>query len=130
MARGTAALARTEAIDFNWGSGSPGAGVGTNNFSARWTGTVAPAVTGAYRFQTQSDDGVRVWVNGVQVIDNWTDHGPTLNTSTAITLTAGQRYNVVAEYYEKGGGAVMRLRWLVPGGGSYVAVPRANLYPG
>jgi len=63
------------------------------------------------------------------VIDNWTDHGPTLNTSTAITLTAGQRYNVVVEYYEKGGGAVMRLQWLVPGGGSYVAVPRANLYP-
>jgi len=126
---GTAVLTRTEAIDFNWGSGSPGTGVASNNFSVRWTGTVLAPTTGAYRFQTQSDDGVRVWVNGVQLINNWKDHSATTNTSSTINLVGGQRYSVTVEYYEKGGNAVIRLRWLPPGTSSYVAVPRTSLFP-
>lgn len=125
---GTAVLNRTEAIDFGWGSGSPGAGVASNNFSARWTGTVMAPSTGTYRFQTVSDDGVRVWINGTQVINNWSDHSSTTNTSGNVTLSAGQRYTVRVEYYEKGGSAVMRLRWRLPGTTSYVAIPAASLY--
>ena len=125
---GTAVLARTEAIDFNWGTASPGTGVNTNNFSARWTGTVLAPTTGSYRFQTVSDDGVRVWVNGVRIINNWTDHSATTNTSGTVSLTAGQRYTIQVEYYEKGGSATMRLRWLRPGTSSYVAIPAANLF--
>jgi MSHA biogenesis protein MshQ len=126
---GTAVLNRTEAIDFNWGTGSPGTGVAANNFSVRWTGTILAGTSGAYRFQTQSDDGVRVWVNGVQLINNWSDHSASTNTSATINLIAGQRYVIKVEYYEKGGSAVMRLRWLPPGTSTYVAVPRANLFP-
>ncbi|HSC01321.1 MAG TPA: PA14 domain-containing protein, partial [Burkholderiaceae bacterium] len=126
---GTAVLTRIEAIDFNWGTGSPGTGVAANNFSVRWTGTVLAPITGAYRFQTQSDDGVRVWVNGVQLINNWKDHSATTNTSPTINLVGGQRYSVKVEYYEKGGSAVMRLRWLTPGTSSYVAVPPTSLFP-
>jgi YVTN family beta-propeller protein len=125
---GTAALTRTEAIDFNWGTGSPGTGVSTNNFSARWTGTVLAPSTGSYRFQTVSDDGVRVWVNGVRIINNWTDHAATTSTSGTVNLTAGQRYTIQVEYYEKGGSATMRLRWLQPGATGYVAIAAANLF--
>jgi YVTN family beta-propeller protein len=125
---GNPVLSRTEAIDFNWGTGSPGTGVNANNFSARWTGTVAAPTTGSYRFRTQSDDGVRVWVNGVQIISNWSDHSAATNTSAAVNLVAGQRYAVRVEYYEKGGSAVMRLQWLAPGTSSYVAVPPARLF--
>ena len=126
---GNPVLSRTEAVDFNWGSGSPGGGVSSNNFSARWTGTVYAATTGSYRFQTSSDDGVRVWINGVQVINNWTDHAATTNTSANISLAAGQFATVKVEYYEKGGSAVMRLRWQTPGTTSYVAIPRSSLFP-
>jgi YVTN family beta-propeller protein len=125
---GTAVLTRTEAVDFNWGAGSPGTAVAVNNFSARWSGTVAATVAGSYRFQTESDDGVRLWVNGVQVINNWTDHGTTTNNSAVITLTAGQRVSIRMEYYEKTGGAVARLRWLVPGASAYGVIPAANLF--
>ncbi|MFT3953507.1 MAG: PA14 domain-containing protein [Piscinibacter sp.] len=125
---GSAVLGRTEAIDFDWGSSAPGTGVTANNFSARWTGTVLAASSGSYRFQTLSDDGVRVWVNGVQLINNWTDHSPTTNTSGAISLVAGQRYSIRVEYYEKTGGAVMRLRWQRPGQTSFVAIPAASLF--
>jgi len=126
---GAPVLVRSEAIDFNWGTGSPGTGVGTDNFSVRWTGTIDPTVTGVYYFQTVSDDGVRLSVNGTQLINNWTDHGPTTNTSGGITLTAGRRYTVTLDYYENGGGSEMRWRWRVPGSSSYVAVPANRLYP-
>ncbi|MGE4051911.1 MAG: PA14 domain-containing protein, partial [Piscinibacter sp.] len=125
---GTAVLSRTEAIDFSWGTASPGTGVNSNNFSARWTGTVLAPTTGSYRFRTVSDDGVRVWVNGVRIINNWSDHSATTNTSGTVSLTAGQRYTIQVEYYEKGGSATMRLRWLRPGTSSYVAIPAANLF--
>ena len=119
---------RTEAIDFDWGAGSPGAGVNPEKFSARWTGSVMAPVTGSYRFRTLSNDGVRVWVNGATLIDNWTDHGVTTNTSAPVTLAGGQRYTITVEYYENVGTSVIRLQWLTPSTGSYVAVPPAQLY--
>jgi large repetitive protein len=125
---GSAALTRTEAVNFDWGTGSPGTGIGVNNFSARWSGSVLAGASGAFRFRTISDDGVRLWVNNVQVINNWTDHAPTTNTSAVINLVAGQRYDIRLEYYERGGGAVMRLQWLAPGTTTYVAIPAASLY--
>ena len=126
---GSAVLTRVEAIDYDWGSGSPGNGVNADQFSTRWTGSLAASSSGNHRFQTLSDDGVRVWVNGNLVIDNWTDHAPTTNNSGRVNLTAGQRVSVKVEYYENGGGAVMRLRWQPPGSSNYVAIPLGNLYP-
>ncbi len=126
---GTAALTRTEVVDTDWGTGGPGAGVGADNFSARWSAKLVVPVTGAYVFQTESDDGVRAWVNGAQVINNWIDHGPTLNNSGAFNLTAGQQVDVVLEYYERSGGAVMRWRWQPPGAAGFTTVPAHYLIP-
>ncbi len=120
-------VTRTEAVNFDWGTNRPAIGVPADNFSVRWTGTLTVPTSGTYRFQTRSDDGVRLWVNGTQVINNWTDHSPTNNTTGNISLTAGQRVAVVLEYYERGGGAVMQLRWRRPGQLSYVAIPAGNL---
>ncbi|MFO1269842.1 MAG: PA14 domain-containing protein, partial [Rubrivivax sp.] len=69
----------------------------------------------------------RLWVNGTQVINNWTDHSPATNTSGNVSLSAGQRVAIRLEYYENGGGAVMQLRWRRPGQSSYVAIPAASL---
>ena len=35
----------------------------SDTFSVRWTGQVQPQFTETYTFYTQSDDGVRLWVN-------------------------------------------------------------------
>jgi YVTN family beta-propeller protein len=124
---GTPVLTRTEAVNFDWGPAAPGIGVNANQFSVRWTGTVTIPTTGSYRFRTNSDDGVRLWVGGTQRINNWTDHAPVENTSGALSFTAGQRVSITLEYYENGGGAVMQLRWLTPGATSYVAIPASRL---
>lgn len=116
-------------VNFDWASGSPVPGVvQTNNFSVRWTGLVQAPVTGDYTFSTVSDDGVRLWVNGVLRINNWTDHASKTNTSAPIALVAGQKYSIVMEYYERTGGAVARLRWAYPGQGTQ-AIPQSRLFP-
>jgi hypothetical protein len=89
--------------------------VPADNFSARWTGTVRAEVSGAFRFRTVSDDGVRLWVNGQLLVDRWTDHAPTTDDSVVMNLVAGQRYDVRLEYYERAGSAALRLLWTPPG---------------
>jgi hypothetical protein len=124
---GSPVLTRTEAVNFDWGTGSPGAGVAVDGFSARWTGQISVPSSGGYVFQTLSDDGVRLWINCAQVINNWTDHGTETNNSSSLTLAAGQRYDIVLEYYEKTGGAVAKLNWQTPGTTTFVPVPATQL---
>ena len=109
-------------INFDWGSGSPDPSVGADTFSVRWQGWVQATASGTYKFHTLSDDGVRLWVNGTQIINNWTDHPPTEDTGT-ITLTAGQWYDIKLEYYENGSGAVLKLFWTPPSGTKAVLPP-------
>jgi hypothetical protein len=126
---GTPAYSKTEAVNFDWGSGSPNTSVTNDNFSARWEGEVKATVSGIYSFSTISDDGVRLFVNNVKIIDNFTDHYNTTDTGIqTFTFTAGTKYKIKMEYYERGGGAVAKLLWAVPGQ-TPVAIPLINLYP-
>ena len=106
---GAPVLTRQDAaINFNWGSGSPGANVPVDNFSARWTRTVnLPA--GVYRFHARSDDGVRVWVNNILLIDEWRDAA---NITFAVDrqLSAGS-HTIRVEYYENAGAAHIYFWW-------------------
>lgn len=125
---GSPALVRTDAqVNTDWGTGGPGSPIGTDNFSVRWTGQVEAPTSGSYTFTTTSDDGVRLWVNNQQLVNNWTDHGSTDNSGT-ITLNAGQKYSITTEFYERGGGAVARLQWAYPGQ-TRQAIPQTRLYP-
>ena len=125
---GTLILTRVDStVNFDWASDSPAAGVGADNFSVRWTGRVEAPVTGSYYFSTLSDDGIRLWVNGQLVIDNWTDHAATTNTSALISLTAGVRYTITLEFYENWGAAVANLQWTYPGQATQV-IPQSRLF--
>ena len=86
-------------------------------------------MTGTYRFQTISDDGIRVLVNGTVMIENWTLHGSTTNTGGGINLVAGQKVQIVVEYFDNTRNAVARLRWQTPGNASFVNVPKDRQYP-
>lgn len=115
-------------IDFSWGSGSPDGAIGVNTFSARWTGSVQADQSGTYTFYSTTDDGVRLWVNGQQIINKWVNQGPT-EWSGSISLTAGVQVPIVMEYFENGGGAVAKLSWSASGVSKQI-IPQANLYPG
>jgi glucose/arabinose dehydrogenase len=101
------------AIDYDWGMGSPAGPVPSDQFSARWTGQFSfPA--GDTTFTATADDGIRLWVDGVLVINAWVDQPATTYTGTR-TLTAGT-HEVKVEYYENGWDAVARVSW--PGSGA------------
>jgi glucose/arabinose dehydrogenase len=121
-------VARTDpAVNFMWGLGSPVAGLGADTFSVRWTGQVEAQFSGTYTFYTQSDDGVRLWVNGQQLVNNWTLHGLTENSGTVV-LTAGQRYAIRMEFFENTGAATAKLLWSSTSTPKAV-VPSTRLYP-
>jgi hypothetical protein len=117
-------------VNFHWSLGSPAPGtIDPDTYSVRWVGQVRAVQGGAYVFRTHSDDGVRLWVNGKLIINNWTDHAGRDDTSSAITLTAGHRYDLRLEYYENRGGSVVRLEWKRPGQAGFEVIPELQLHP-
>ena len=96
-------------IDFDWGGGSPAAQVFTDNFSAQWTQT-ANLPAGTYRFTATMDDGMRIWVDNVLIIDSWLDSQ--VRTITADVFLGAGNHTIVVRYYEAGGMAVARLNYV------------------
>ncbi|UCG57695.1 MAG: hypothetical protein JSU70_22875, partial [Phycisphaerales bacterium] len=115
VAFGTLVLTRIEPeINHHWGGESPDPLDNFEQFAARWTAELEVAFSEPYTIWTLSDDGVRVWVDGELIIDDWNDHGDTWNSSQPIDLVAGQRYALVMEYFENAGGATAELNWESP----------------
>jgi len=121
-------------VNFDWGDGpvsgtnSPDPNIPTNNFSCRWSAELQVPVTGTYTLYEASDDGARMFLNGVQVASGWVDRGTTEDRTAAMELVAGQRYLLVMEMYENGGGATAFLRWEGPGYSKDI-IPQGALMP-
>ncbi len=80
------------------------------NCSVRWSGQVRPRFSETFTFRTISDDGVRLWVGGRLIIDNWTLHPPTTDAGQ-IKLEAGRWYPIVLEFYQGPVSAQIELYW-------------------
>lgn len=81
----------------DFGGGSPLPSIPVDNFSARWTSTQS-LTGGSYQISARADDGVRVSINGIQVINAF---GGTPNTQQNVTLNLPTGNNVfVVEYQE------------------------------
>ena len=102
---GSPALLRTDRlVAFDWGEGSYSADGPVDHFSARWTGYFVPKISDDYRFYTSSDDGVRLFIDDEQVINDWQRHAETLNFYTR-HLEGGHAYKIRLEYFEAVGSA-------------------------
>jgi glucose/arabinose dehydrogenase len=123
-------LTRTDAsVDFNWGNGSPAANIANDTFSVVWTGQVQALFSETYTFFTNTDDGVRLFVNGQPVINQLIDQAPTTVNGTPIALVAGQKYDIRMEYYENAGGAVAQLGWQSNSQARQI-IPKSQLFSG
>ena len=111
---GTFILTRTDPqINFNWADpDGPDPAVGDDDFSIRWTGEVEAGYTETYTFYPKTDDGVRLWVAGRQLVDSWESVPiyPIEHVGT-IDLVAGNTYSIVMEYFENTTNAIAELRW-------------------
>ena len=124
---GTPTLTRLDpTVDFNWNSGSPGGTVTATYFSARWQGQVQPQYSETYYFDVNTDDGVKLWVNGQLLIDGWSYTSS--DRLGGIALQAGVLYDLKMEYYQGTGGDAAHLSWYSNSQPKQV-IPTARLYP-
>lgn len=116
--------ARTEVtegpIKYDWFGQSPGSGVNRDNFSAIIEGHFT-FTDGTHRFLVSADDGVRLFINGNRVLDEWRDQVATTYFRD-IDLTAG-RHHVRLEYYERSHDASVSLRWETLSSGGLGSLP-------
>jgi single-stranded DNA-binding protein len=103
-------------INFDWGYGNAAVGLPADNFSARWTRTLQ-FEDGRYRFHALVDDGVRLYVDGTLLIDQWRDGSQ--RELTADTTLSGGNHTVCVDYYERTGDARIRVWWEKIGAASY-----------
>jgi hypothetical protein len=117
-------------VDFDYGAGAPFPDWDGDTFSTRWTGFVRTTVAGEYTFGTITNDGARLFVAGVQLVDQWMNMSPTLHTGT-ITLPANTLVPIRMEHFEGQNTAVARLVWAPPGTdpASPTTIPQQNLVP-
>ncbi len=115
-------------VSFNWTMNPPGGSLGSSGFSVEWSGQIQAQFTETYTFYTNVDDGVRLSVDGTQLINDWTDHASPVNDSGSIALVAGQTYDIQLQYFEDTGGAGIQLLWSSASTPQEV-VPASQLYP-
>lgn len=97
------------AIDFRWGIGPPDASVAAD-FATRWAGQLEPKYSETYTFYTHANDGVRLWVDGRLIIDEWFDRPPYDQKGT-IALEAGHKVDLRMEYHNQMAEASAQLAW-------------------
>jgi hypothetical protein len=103
---GSPALVRNDiAVNFDWSAGAPAAGLPADNFSARWTRDLL-FQTQTYRVTVRADDGVRVWIDNVLLIDEW-HVAAGISYTHDVNMTGGT-HAVKIEYYEAIGGAAIQ----------------------
>jgi len=117
-----------ETVNFDWHANAPISEIGTDYCSIRWTGQIEPRYDGDYLFTLVADDGVRLWIDGALIIDEWRN-GSGEQVSTHISLTNDQRVDVQIDYFESTGDADIQLQWQFATLPKQV-VPQCQLYSG
>ena len=75
----------------------------------RFVGTIKVQNTGDFTFTSRSDDGSRIYIDDVLVLENWFNQVPTTRSGT-INLAAGE-HKIEFWYYENTGGETMEFTW-------------------
>ena len=84
-----------------------------NNFGHSFSGYLQIDKEGTYEFQTSSDDGSRLFINGFPVVDNDGLHGRQV-AKGEIPLEMGF-HEIRLDYFERGGQQSLDVKWKGPG---------------
>lgn len=100
-------------IDLAWERDSPVPNMDPQKCSIRWTGSLKPPTAGDYKFSAVVDYGIRLWIGGELVIDDWTLHDWG-RLDGRIQLEANKFYEFKVEYFNAMFGGEIRLKWDLP----------------
>lgn len=98
-------------VQFDWSTNRPVRGLDADHFLVRWTGSLEPRFSERYTFDLVADDGVRLWVDGRLLVNQWVIKSRQTNMHGEIALVAGQKYDLKLEYFESSGKAFVSLYW-------------------
>jgi len=122
---GSPVLTQTvQAVNFTW-TGSPATNVDANNFSIRFTSNQV-FNDGTYQFIVAVDDGVRVFIDGVSVLDQWGQVTAVKTYQFNQTMTAGN-HSLQVEMVDYAGSATIQFQWTLVSAGT--AAPAATAGP-
>ena len=97
-------------IDFRWTLNSPGRGIPFDWYSARWTGRVVAPPQPPRRIAVEGNDGYRLFLDDVLVIDNWKKQSYGRRAAD-VSWTPGSAHAIRLEYFESTGNARLKLIW-------------------
>ncbi len=120
---GEPALTRVDShMQFHWKERSYKKGGPVNHYSARWTGYYTPQSTGDHTFYLSGNDGFRLHLNDIVLVDHWNTPNTSFRHAT-LPLEEGKRYKVCLEYYVQHGPQGISF-WISPG--QNTAIERAK----
>ena len=123
---GTTVRRTDQTVNFDWAK-RPAPAIAPDSFSVRWTGRLQAQFGESYTLCVRSDQGARLWLDGVRVIDHWTAH-TSAEKCTVKTFAGGSLHTFRLDHYENSGSAVAKLVWS-SGSTPKQVVPRSQLYP-
>ena len=117
----------TNEINYNWGGGNVLNSGRRDNVRLEFEGLIQPPIDGPIQFRVQSDDGVKLTVDLHTLINKWKLQGPTYHSGRGLDMVKAKQYPIRLDWYEHGGGAVIRLQWKYPGR-NWHTVPASAFY--
>jgi len=100
-------------IDFYWESGAPSPVLPSDDFSIRWTGYLAPPVTGTYQIGFWGMPTLDIWLEGEKILRFNSEHHAS-HHEKAVELEVGKKYKFVFEYKNGHGDGDARFLWAMP----------------
>jgi hypothetical protein len=129
---GTPVEAVAETIDFDWTERPPAEGIPHRGFSARFSGKLLPRASGFHSLILRHAGGVRVWLNGEQIIDNWNEpvlpSGEFAFSEGGAELLRGEPVDLVVEYFDENAHGYLKMIWFEPDNFNENLVPQSQLY--
>lgn len=100
-----------------------------DDFVVRFEGNITAPITGDVRFYTPADDGVKFYLSDALLINDWYDKGGGGSISQPVAMQAGVSQPFTLWFYENGGGAWVRLYWLIDNQWQIVPASAFSLSP-
>jgi len=110
-------------INYWWGNGKVLNSNKKDRVGLNISGFIKVPKSGNYKFRVRTDDGVRIKISDINIINSWRPQAPTYHESNNVELDLGS-YKFEVDWYEWGGHAVLQLYWKTPGSNSWEVIPK------
>ncbi len=100
-------------INFNWTSVAPTNTMALTNYSVEWDGFIRAPQAGMYGISIESDDGARLWIDGRQLLNDWTAR-PSVTYKYQFNWSRNSRHSIRLQYFQNLYDATVHLNWTLP----------------